>query len=31
VDIEPENEVMTVQLKDLDGNTLFTQELVPEV
>jgi len=31
VDIEPKNEVMTVQLKDLDGNTLFTQELVPEV
>lgn len=30
VDIEPENEVMTVQLKDLEGQTLFTQELVPE-
>ena len=31
VDIEPEGEVMTVQLKDLEGTTLFTQELVPEV
>jgi alkaline phosphatase D len=30
VDIDAATEVMTVQLKDLDGNTLFTQELAPE-
>ncbi|MEZ5904581.1 MAG: alkaline phosphatase D family protein [Geminicoccaceae bacterium] len=30
VDIEPESEVMTVTLKDLEGASLFTQELVPE-
>lgn len=31
VDIEPENEVMTVSLCDLEGNVLFRQELRPEV
>ncbi len=30
VDIDGETEVMTVTLKDLDGATLFTQELTPE-
>jgi alkaline phosphatase D len=30
VDIDGESEVMTVALKDLDGNTLFTQEIAPE-
>lgn len=29
VDLEPESEVLTVQLKDLDGRTLYTQELKP--
>ena len=31
VDIDGASEVMTVQLKDLTGATLFTQELEPEV
>ncbi len=31
VDIDGASEVMTVRLKDLDGNTLFTKELLPEV
>ena len=31
VDIDGESEVMTVSLKDIDGTTLFTQELAPEV
>ena len=30
VDIDGESETMTVALKDLDGNTLFTRELTPE-
>jgi alkaline phosphatase D len=30
VDIDGENEVMTVSLKDLNGATLFTKELAPE-
>jgi alkaline phosphatase D len=30
IDIEPLNEVMTVRLKDQAGQTLFTQDLVPE-
>jgi len=30
VDIDGESETMTVALKDLDGNTLFTQEISPE-
>jgi alkaline phosphatase D len=30
VDIDGESEVMTVSLKDLNGATLFTQELAPE-
>ncbi len=30
VDIDGESEVMTVALKDLDGATLFTQEIAPE-
>ncbi len=30
VDIDGESETMTVALKDLDGNTLFTQEIAPE-
>jgi len=30
VDVDGESEAMTVALKDLDGNTLFTQELTPE-
>ncbi|MEK0083818.1 alkaline phosphatase D family protein [Benzoatithermus flavus] len=29
VDIDAESEVMTVSLKDLNGATLFTQELIP--
>jgi alkaline phosphatase D len=31
VDIDGASEVMTVRLKDIDGTTLFTQELIPEV
>ncbi len=31
VDIDGASEVMTVQLKDLTGATLFTQELAPEI
>jgi len=31
VDIDGRTEVMTVRLKDLNGETLFTQELTPEV
>jgi alkaline phosphatase D len=31
VDIDGATEVMTVRLKDLDGATLFTKELMPEV
>ncbi len=31
VDIDGESETMTVALKDLDGHTLFTQEIAPEV
>jgi alkaline phosphatase D len=31
VDIDGRSEVMTVRLKDLNGETLFTQELTPEV
>jgi alkaline phosphatase D len=31
VDIDGASETMTVRLKDLDGRTLFTQELMPEV
>ena len=30
VDIDAESEVMTVTLKDLDGKSLFTQEIQPE-
>jgi alkaline phosphatase D len=30
VDVDGESETMTVALKDLDGNTLFTRELTPE-
>ncbi|MCS6876790.1 MAG: alkaline phosphatase D family protein [Geminicoccaceae bacterium] len=31
VDIDGKTEVMTVRLKDLEGRTLFTQELRPEI
>lgn len=31
IDIEPEHEVMTVSLCDLNGSVLFRQELTPEV
>jgi len=31
IDIDAASEMMTVQLKDLSGATLFTQELAPEV
>ena len=30
VDIDGESEVMTVSLKDLNGATLFAEELAPE-
>jgi alkaline phosphatase D len=30
VDIDGASEVMTVRLKDLAGETLFTQEIAPE-
>jgi len=31
VDIDSESLVMTVALKDIDGDTLFTQEIYPSI
>jgi alkaline phosphatase D len=31
VDINGDNQVMTVSLKDIDGDTLFTQEIYPSL